>query len=53
MNTGIGTDELTTVLTIGNREVKVIFRSYGYTNPSWNGDNNNIYVDINGYALVK
>lgn len=53
MNSEVDTSELTTTVTIGNREVKIMFRSYGYTNPSWNGDNNNVYVDINGYALVK
>ena len=53
MNIGVNANELSTTLKSGNQDIRVIFRSYGYKNPAWDGNENSLYIDINGYALIK
>lgn len=53
-NTNLESSELTTTLQIENISIKLILQSYGFKNPEFTpSDNQNEYLDISGYALVK
>lgn len=52
-NMSIELSELTTILQSDGITIKLILQGYGFPNPEFQSGNNNEYLNISGYALIK